>query len=600
MKDLIHVMYLFSKLNPSGSKHLMNRTGISNIKIAKDFKDILKREQINLFNYILINFIKLDIYKSNNFKVLPNFKKSHITSISKKEDKKILYELIKILLDQKQVDKLQLESGLRKLGLSAREASHILSDISKGMKKKGDINLDIFKTEENNTQAIINNKFMVEGTKGNNIGMADEFSEFLIKNNLLKYPNLKEKDKIYKILDILLKLILYEGHKYRRQLASELRQSGLSERGVSHILSNISKYMKTDINRIIGANIKGKKDAIIDEESIKGINKDELLVKWHSNFLEDLNSKDSSIKEFFKKDNKILNELIKILLDQKQVDKLQLESGLRKLGLSAREASHILSDISKGMKKKGGLNLDIYRAEKENTQDIINNRFKGVVEKVDNHIIRLKDNTSDKGEIKGNSIKVAQDNKTISKNGDMFKRKIDEKVGFEKRLKLDVAQSYNIDKNILNTPTKVNFINRNYIFNQIESGIYYIIKNGKNFLRLRLFPPDLGTIKIEMKIKDQRCKIYFFPENSSIRDIIITHREDIKNLFLNHGIRLDNINVFISKDLLNQGLEGKKEHKDEELYKRGKNQRFEFEEEIETIQPERYYRMQNSNLSVMV
>ena len=89
MKDLIHVMYLFSKLNPSGSKHLMNRTGISNIKIAKDFKDILKREQINLFNYILINFIKLDIYKSNNFKVLPNFKKSHITSISKKEDKKM-------------------------------------------------------------------------------------------------------------------------------------------------------------------------------------------------------------------------------------------------------------------------------------------------------------------------------------------------------------------------------------------------------------------------------------------------------------------------------------------------------------------------------
>ncbi|RKY67869.1 MAG: hypothetical protein DRQ24_12350, partial [Candidatus Latescibacterota bacterium] len=113
-------------------------------------------------------------------------------------------------------------------------------------------------------------------------------------------------------------------------------------------------------------------------------------------------------------------------------------------------------------------------------------------------------------------------------------------------------------------------------------------------------PPDLGTIKIEMKIRDQKCKIYFFPENSTIRDIIITHREDIKNVFLNHGIRLDNINVFISKDLLNQGLEGKKQHKDEELYKRGKNQRFEFEEEIETIQPERYYRMQNSNLSVMV
>jgi flagellar hook-length control protein FliK len=133
------------------------------------------------------------------------------------------------------------------------------------------------------------------------------------------------------------------------------------------------------------------------------------------------------------------------------------------------------------------------------------------------------------------------------------------------------------DNNIIGNSEALNFSNalktvehgeqpiRDYlptsIINQVGKQISKSILRGDRLVTLQLKPPDLGTVKIKMEIKDHTLKLGMIAENHSVKELLLNNVHELKEALIQHGVKLEKVDVQINYNF-GQSLNASKERSD--------------------------------------
>ncbi len=87
-----------------------------------------------------------------------------------------------------------------------------------------------------------------------------------------------------------------------------------------------------------------------------------------------------------------------------------------------------------------------------------------------------------------------------------------------------------------------------YLIKQIGKQISRSIIKGDRVLKLQLRPPDLGALKVQIDIKDNVLKLGLVTENNSVRELLLSNVNNLRESLTANGIKLERMDVDINQD----------------------------------------------------
>ena len=102
-----------------------------------------------------------------------------------------------------------------------------------------------------------------------------------------------------------------------------------------------------------------------------------------------------------------------------------------------------------------------------------------------------------------------------------------------------------------------------YLVEQVGRQIARSLLGGNRVVRLQLRPPELGTVKVEMDIKEHVLRLGMITENSSVKELLLSNAHELRDALVEQGVKLERLDVQINHDS-NQSLAHTKEHPGEE------------------------------------
>jgi flagellar hook-length control protein FliK len=96
------------------------------------------------------------------------------------------------------------------------------------------------------------------------------------------------------------------------------------------------------------------------------------------------------------------------------------------------------------------------------------------------------------------------------------------------------------------------------LMSQVGKQISRSILRGDQIVRLQLNPPELGTIKIKLDIKDNTLRLAMIAEHHSVKELLLNNIHQLKEALLHQGVKLDKVDVQIDYNF-GQSLNGSKE-----------------------------------------
>ena len=97
-----------------------------------------------------------------------------------------------------------------------------------------------------------------------------------------------------------------------------------------------------------------------------------------------------------------------------------------------------------------------------------------------------------------------------------------------------------------------------YLINQVGKQISRSILRGERIIRLQLKPPELGTLRVEMDIKDNILKLGMITENSSVKELLLSNIHELREALVEQGVKLERIDIQINYNF-DQSLANSKE-----------------------------------------
>ena len=83
---------------------------------------------------------------------------------------------------------------------------------------------------------------------------------------------------------------------------------------------------------------------------------------------------------------------------------------------------------------------------------------------------------------------------------------------------------------------------------QITMGVIRGLQNNDHHLILRLNPPELGKVKVDMLIRNDQISVTFAMENSKVKEALESHMQQFKESLEQRGFVLDQCFVSVDRD----------------------------------------------------
>ena len=99
------------------------------------------------------------------------------------------------------------------------------------------------------------------------------------------------------------------------------------------------------------------------------------------------------------------------------------------------------------------------------------------------------------------------------------------------------------------------------LVDQVGKQISRSILRGDQVVTLQLRPPDLGTVRIKMDIKDHTLRLSMITEHHSVKELLLNNVQELKEALVQHGIKLEKVDVQINYNF-GQSLNASKEGTD--------------------------------------
>ncbi len=99
------------------------------------------------------------------------------------------------------------------------------------------------------------------------------------------------------------------------------------------------------------------------------------------------------------------------------------------------------------------------------------------------------------------------------------------------------------------------------LVDQVGKQISRSILRGDQVVTLQLKPPDLGTVRITIDIKDHTLRLGMIAEHHSVKELLMNNVHELKEALVQHGVKLEKVDVQINSDF-GQSLNASKEGTD--------------------------------------
>jgi Flagellar hook-length control protein FliK len=71
------------------------------------------------------------------------------------------------------------------------------------------------------------------------------------------------------------------------------------------------------------------------------------------------------------------------------------------------------------------------------------------------------------------------------------------------------------------------------------------LQRGDRIIRIQLKPPELGTVKVEMDLKEHVLKLGMIIENSSVKELLLANAHELREALVDQGFKLEKMDVQI-------------------------------------------------------
>ncbi len=77
----------------------------------------------------------------------------------------------------------------------------------------------------------------------------------------------------------------------------------------------------------------------------------------------------------------------------------------------------------------------------------------------------------------------------------------------------------------------------------VENSIKFMLANGENRISLKLYPPELGRVEVELSIKDNKISAKINTENVAVKEVIQSNLDQLKSNLQNAGTTIHKMDV---------------------------------------------------------
>ena len=85
-----------------------------------------------------------------------------------------------------------------------------------------------------------------------------------------------------------------------------------------------------------------------------------------------------------------------------------------------------------------------------------------------------------------------------------------------------------------------------HLLNQVKRQISRSLLRGEKVIKLQLKPPQLGLLKIDLDIKDNMLRLGMMTENSSVKEILLSHVNELREALAEQGVKLERVDIQIN------------------------------------------------------
>jgi hypothetical protein len=104
----------------------------------------------------------------------------------------------------------------------------------------------------------------------------------------------------------------------------------------------------------------------------------------------------------------------------------------------------------------------------------------------------------------------------------------------------------------------------NCLIDQVGKQISASILRGDKTVKLQLKPPELGTLRIEMDIKENVLKLGMITENGTTKELLLSNIQELRDSLVEQGVKLEKVDIQINYNFeqsLANSKEGTKEQR---------------------------------------
>ncbi len=109
----------------------------------------------------------------------------------------------------------------------------------------------------------------------------------------------------------------------------------------------------------------------------------------------------------------------------------------------------------------------------------------------------------------------------------------------------EMASMSNVAKNTLTSANTNRF--QQDVVQQLSDGVVRGLKNQEHHLVLRLFPQDMGEVRVSLTVRDEHVSVAFNMENSRVKEMLESNMEDFKDSMNQRGFNLGECSVSVGQ-----------------------------------------------------
>jgi len=211
-----------------------------------------------------------------------------------------------------------------------------------------------------------------------------------------------------------------------------------------------------------------------------------------------------------------------------------------------------------------------YTVKNHSSEDSLKSSGKGKKASINDTIKneKIKTNRKRRLHLSAKEIKLNLKNKHVHKSYSYnFNRKLDDDTGKEEISQKSSAKAVGVglkndafviskkyDFHMLEVSGKIdNHIHRtaDEIFGDIVKNFTFVVKQGGGEAKISLYPPELGKIKMSIKLQNGKVSTFFLVDNPSVKEIIDARLNVLQQNLLDQGFSLGSFDVGVKDESSN-------------------------------------------------